>query len=66
MERSEINLIMIRNLGQLRHPEWVRKGRRFSHVLAIARETAAAELGNIVVLNLNRTLLFFHNGAQDA
>lgn len=33
---------MIRNLGQQRHPEWVRKGRRFSHVLAIARETTAA------------------------
>lgn len=44
---------MIRNLGQQRHPEWARKGRRFSYVLSIARETTAAALRNIVVLNLN-------------
>lgn len=44
---------MIRNLGQQRHAEWARKGRRFGCVLAIARETAAAALENIFALNLN-------------
>lgn len=51
--RSETNLIMIRNLGQQRHPEWVKQGRRLSHVLALATETTAAALGDIVGLNLN-------------
>ncbi len=44
---------MIRNLGQQKHPVWARKGRRFSHVLAIARETTAAAVKNIFVLILN-------------
>lgn len=38
------NLIMTGNLGQQRHAEWVRKGRRFIYVLAIARETTAIAL----------------------
>lgn len=55
MGRSERNLIMIRNLGQQRHPEWAREGGRCSCVLAIVRETTAAALGNKVVFNLNCT-----------
>lgn len=62
VERSERNLIMIRNLGQQRNPECVRKGRRFSRALAIARETTAVTLENIVALN--RTLLYFSNAAD--
>lgn len=64
MGRSEKFLIMTGNLGQQRHTEWVRKGRSFSYVWAITRETAAVTLEDISVVNLNGTFLSVHNTAS--
>lgn len=52
------NLSINRNRGQQRHPAWARKGGSYSCLLAIATETSAVSLENIVAPNLSEYCCF--------